>query len=76
MSNLKPSASNWRALPPGVAFFSRTVTEQPSLARQQAADNPANPDPMTTTLGDKWLILLDRYKTAKTGIGLKWSREI
>jgi hypothetical protein len=48
MSNLKPSFSHVRARPPSLSFFSRTVTAQPSFAREQAADKPAKPAPITT----------------------------
>ena len=47
MSKTKPSDLNCLARPPGVAFFSKTVTSNPSLARLAAADRPATPEPIT-----------------------------
>lgn len=49
MSKLKPFSCNCLARPPGVLFFSMTVTFQPSLAIKEAADNPAKPLPITIT---------------------------
>jgi hypothetical protein len=49
MSNVKPAASNFLALPPAGAFFSKTVTSNPSFARKHAADNPENPAPIIAT---------------------------
>ena len=49
MSNVKPSSFNCLARPPGVLFFSITVTFQPAEAMKDAADKPAKPLPITIT---------------------------
>jgi hypothetical protein len=48
MSKVNPSANKTLALPPVVGFFSNTVTSQPALAMNAAAESPANPLPMMT----------------------------
>jgi hypothetical protein len=48
MSKVKPLTFSWRARPPGVEFFSKTVTSQPCLARWVAAERPEKPAPMMT----------------------------
>ena len=52
MSNVKPSAVNFLALPPGKSCFSITVTSQPIFAKKLAADKPAKPAPITITFFD------------------------
>lgn len=59
MSKVKPCSFNWQARPPGVLFFSSTVTFQPSLAMKDAADRPANPLPIIMTdFSDKGDVLI------------------
>jgi hypothetical protein len=62
MSKRNPSASKRRALPPGVVFFSKTVTSAPEAATQQAAERPAKPDPITATRFTKTEMIGYGYK--------------
>src|SRR5690625_5597704 len=53
VSNRKPSRLYCCIFPPGVWFFSRTVTRYPDLASRQAEASPPIPAPMMMTRSEE-----------------------